>query len=254
VTHTAGKIGDALQAKSSAGGASGWGGKKNSFGSKAVLIEEISEEQAASELQQQQSHELLLKMVLLSCTLAPDPTIFTPWAEGPAQAAEPHAAAAAAADLLMKLACLTCSETRIPASGTGGDQQELGCREEPTGSLALLTADETLVQRLLCTVAVELLPQLRRAVIAAQPHYDAAAAVSTSVSSSSLTSGAVGGSFIMSVVPELLSTYERAVFARATAYFVRALKHPFIGEKVRRLALSGNLSGNGTAASRDVMM
>ncbi|GAX81724.1 hypothetical protein CEUSTIGMA_g9152.t1 [Chlamydomonas eustigma] len=229
-----GEMNDGHVDSKSAGGVASGKGSSSCTGS--VLIEEICVEQAASELQQQRAHDVLLRMVLLSCKLAPDRTLFTPWAEGLALEVEgDSAAAAAAADLLQKLAYLTSPVTRGLTPGEE-DQPRMQGESDRTGSLALLTSSELMVQGLLYNVAEELLPQLRRALIAAQPQYDTYAATSPAASYCSPSNAAAtnkGSSAASpSLVQDLVSTFERAVASRAIAFFVRALKHPFLGVRV----------------------
>ena len=172
------------------------------------LIQELSDAEAEAEQLSERAQVLVLRLLLLAASFAPDSRLFTPWSS-----LLPETPSAASA-LLLALACRTCNR------GTGG----VATAASASASLALLSPHEVCLQGLLAAAAPLLLPQLRRALIAAQPHVRTADAAAAPIPQSPTGPNVV--------VATLATTFERAVAARSLACIVRSVKHPFIGPLV----------------------
>ena len=187
--------------------------------SSCCLIEELEDNEADAELLRQRAHKLTLKLMVIYATFAQDESLPSPWGT---LTDEVGIAAAALEATLSEVLGLS----------------DHGSNSVGSGSLDMMSQEEKRLQRLLAGVIPELLPQLRRAVVAAQPHpiseRGTAAAAASSSGQASPSPSPTGQTLETSVVFPLSSSFDRAVAARCLSRLVRSTRHPFIGALVRK--------------------
>ncbi|KAG1660845.1 hypothetical protein FOA52_008956 [Chlamydomonas sp. UWO 241] len=207
--------GGARAAKAAGGGDAA---KRTSHAGGRVIIEEVGNEDVEAEARGAREWLLVHQLLLLVATYSRDERLFSPWLPLPDDTAGTAAAAApveeAARQLLAALALATCSARGADPPGA-----------TPSGSASLMRPGEARGQALLAAALPELLPPLRRALVAAQPSAEFGA-------SRPPGSSAAEASGVASLIPPMPTQFERAVAARRAAFLVRSTRHPFIGALV----------------------